>query len=37
VALRALKRRISDGVYQRLLEDMKHEAERATRDDTKAT
>jgi transposase len=35
-ALRALKRRISDAVYRRLVEDMKHEAGRATRDDTKA-
>jgi transposase len=35
-ALRALKRRISDAVYRRLLDDMKPEAGRATRDDTKA-
>jgi transposase len=35
-ALRALKRRISDAVYRRLVDDLKHEAGRATRDDTKA-
>jgi transposase len=35
-ALRALKRRISDAVYRRLVEDLRNEAGRATRDDTRA-
>jgi len=35
-ALRSLKRRISDAVYRRLIEDAKHGTGRATRDDTKA-